>query len=197
MIKSLWDRKEEKVKERVRRVSLRGRVNGAPNPIDVHVGKKVRLRRTMLGMSQEELGKALSLTFQQVQKYESGMNRIGASRLWDLSQVLNTPVSYFYDGLGETAKRCSPRHLTNETERAAVLSEDIVEIDDKPLMRRETLELVRAYYRIPDRLMAKRVADLIKALATPLPEGEEEEDIDDTIFLEEESLKAAERGKKR
>ena len=182
MVKQVDNLEGEKAKEKVRKVSLRGRVNGAPNPVDVYVGSRVRLRRTMLGMSQEELGRALSLTFQQVQKYESGMNRIGASRLWDLSQVLNTPVSYFYDGLGETAKKCSPRYLTSEPKRAEILSEDIMEIDDHPLMRRETLELVRAYYRIPDRLMARRVADLIKSLATPLPEGEEPSE-EDKHFL--------------
>ena len=70
-----------------------------PNPIDIHVGKRVRLRRTLLGMSQEKLGKAINLTFQQVQKYERGTNRIGSSRLYQLSQVLETPVSYFFDEL--------------------------------------------------------------------------------------------------
>lgn len=154
----------------MRKKSLRGRVDGAPNPIDVHVGNRVRLRRTLLGMSQDELGKALSLTFQQVQKYECGMNRIGASRLWDISQVLNTPIEYFYEGIGEEAEKFSPRHLNKDPDSLPVLSEDIMEMDDNPLLRRETLELVRAYYRIPDRLMAKRVADLIKSLATPAPD---------------------------
>src|SRR6201998_3236858 len=70
-----------------------------PNPIDVHVGGRVRLRRTLLGMSQEKLGEAIGLTFQQVQKYERGANRIGASRLFDLSRVLDVPVSFFFDDI--------------------------------------------------------------------------------------------------
>src|ERR1700745_3000245 len=71
-----------------------------PNPIDVHVGARVRLRRTLLGMSQEKLGDAIGLTFQQVQKYERGANRVGASRLFELSRVLDVPVSFFFDELG-------------------------------------------------------------------------------------------------
>src|SRR6188508_1301113 len=73
--------------------------NAKPNPIDVHVGSRVRLRRTLLGMSQEKLGEAIGLTFQQVQKYERGANRIGASRLFDLSRVLDVPVSFFFDDM--------------------------------------------------------------------------------------------------
>jgi transcriptional regulator with XRE-family HTH domain len=77
----------------------RRRKSDKPNPIDVHVGTRVRLRRTLLGMSQEKLGDALGLTFQQVQKYERGANRIGASRLYDLSRVLDVPVSFFFDDI--------------------------------------------------------------------------------------------------
>src|ERR1700759_1086976 len=80
--------------------STRGRrPAGKPNPVDVHVGSRVRLRRTLLGMSQEKLGEAIGLTFQQVQKYERGANRIGASRLFDLSRVLDVPVSFFFDDM--------------------------------------------------------------------------------------------------
>ena len=71
----------------------------SPNPIDVHVGKRLRLRRTLLGMSQERLGELLGLTFQQVQKYERGVNRIGSSRLFELGQILDVPVSFFFDDL--------------------------------------------------------------------------------------------------
>ena len=74
-----------------------------PNPVDVHVGSRVRLRRTLLGMSQEKLGDALGLTFQQVQKYERGANRVGASRLYDLSRVLDVPVAYFFEEFGEAS----------------------------------------------------------------------------------------------
>src|SRR6201996_7308929 len=93
--------------------STRGRMpSGKPNPVDVHVGSRVRLRRTLLGMSQEKLGEAIGLTFQQVQKYERGANRIGASRLWDLSRVLDCPMSFFFEEMDEATASASPRNLS-------------------------------------------------------------------------------------
>ncbi len=82
------------------------------NAIDMHVGKRVRLRRTLLGMSQEQLGAELNVTFQQVQKYERGANRISASRLWDISQILDVPISYFFDDMSEGTMRSSPRWIS-------------------------------------------------------------------------------------
>src|SRR5437868_8301678 len=82
-----------------------------PNPTDVHVGARVRLRRTLLGMSQEKLGEALGLTFQQVQKYERGTNRIGASRLFDLSRVLEVPVSFFFEDMAREVAARSPAQI--------------------------------------------------------------------------------------
>lgn len=131
-----------------------------PSPIDVHVGSRVRLRRTLLGMSQEKLGEALGLTFQQVQKYERGVNRIGASRLFDLARVLDVPISFFFDDMpGEMGLGAGGRRM------AAGLAEPQEGFDDDALHRRETLELVRAYYRITDVSVRKRVFDLIKSLA--------------------------------
>ncbi len=114
-----------------------------PNPTDVHVGARVRLRRTLLGMSQEKLGDAIGLTFQQVQKYERGANRVGASRLFDLSRVLDVPVSFFFEDMVTAVER----------------------YDADPMLKRETLELVRAYYKIPDPHIRRRLFDLAKALA--------------------------------
>jgi transcriptional regulator with XRE-family HTH domain len=130
-----------------------------PNPIDIHVGSRVRLRRTLLGMSQERLGEALGLTFQQVQKYERGVNRVGASRLYDLSRVLDVPISFFYDDMPEelAGPRPSPRGPVGFADTQAPYGED-------PLNRRETLELVRAYYRITDPGVRKRVFELVKSL---------------------------------
>src|ERR1700692_3728575 len=92
---------------------------GRPSPIDVHVGSRVRLRRTLLGMSQERLGEALGLTFQQVQKYERGVNRVGASRLFDLSRVLDVPISFFFDDMPEqTANACGTQNTSLATRRA-------------------------------------------------------------------------------
>ena len=160
-------------KEIVKR-SSRGRTpQGEPNPIDVHVGNRIRLRRTLLGLSQEKLASLLGLTFQQVQKYERGMNRVGASRLWDISQVLNTPVSFFYEGISEDAENLSPRHINESLSPAKSVQDIMLTLDTNPLNRKETLELVRAYYRIPDRNAAHRIFDLIKSLA-PEDEGEQE-----------------------
>lgn len=142
----------------VSRRASRGRTpSGRPNPIDVHVGARVRLRRTLLGMSQEKLGEALGLTFQQVQKYERGANRIGASRLFDLSRVLDVPVSYFFEDMTEEVESASPRYMVRATE-------DPPEVEDNLMSQRETLELVRAYYRISDADVRRSVYDLAKAL---------------------------------
>ena len=99
--------------------SVRGRMpSGKPNPVDVYVGNRVKHRRMALGMSQEQLGLALGVTFQQVQKYERGANRIGASRLWDLSRVLECPVSFFYDDMDPETDSNSPRKLGENYRRS-------------------------------------------------------------------------------
>jgi transcriptional regulator with XRE-family HTH domain len=134
-----------------------------PSPIDVHVGSRVRLRRTLLGMSQEKLGEALGLTFQQIQKYERGVNRIGASRLFDLSRVLDVPIGFFFDDMpGESSV---PPSASRNRLPGMAEAQDGFEDD---LHRRETLELVRAYYRITDPAVRKRVFDLIKSLTPPV-----------------------------
>ncbi|MBF0373724.1 MAG: helix-turn-helix domain-containing protein [Alphaproteobacteria bacterium] len=150
------------------RRSTRGRTaSGKPNPIDVHVGQRVRLRRTLLGMSQEKLGEKIGLTFQQVQKYERGANRIGASRLYDLSRVLDVPVSFFFDDMADEVSRQSP------AEQARGLEEPAEEFEwgPDPMTKRETLELVRAYYKIGDPSVRRRVFELAKALAVAAEEG--------------------------
>lgn len=137
----------------------RGRTaSGAPNPIDVHVGGRVRLRRLLLGMSQEKLGEALGLTFQQVQKYERGANRVGASRLWDLSKVLSVPVSYFFEDMDETAEKFSPRHIVG-------LSEEPEPYDAPPKTSRETYELLRSFSQITDPKVRRKVMELVKSVA--------------------------------
>ncbi len=131
-----------------------------PSPIDVHVGSRIRLRRTLMGMSQERLGEALGLTFQQVQKYERGVNRVGASRLYDLSRVLDVPISFFFDDMPDSSGNgASPSNIAGFAERA-----EFGGPGDDPLAKRETLELVRAYYRITDPSVRKRVFELIKSM---------------------------------
>ena len=134
---------------------------GRPSPIDVHVGSRIRLRRTLLGMSQERLGEALGLTFQQVQKYERGVNRVGASRLFDLSRVLDVPISFFFDDMPENL---ASTYGSPTGRRTSGFSEAQDGFTDDALNRRETLELVRAYYRITDPAVRKRVFDLIKSM---------------------------------
>ncbi len=134
---------------------------GRPSPIDVHVGARIRLRRTLLGMSQERLGEALGLTFQKVQKYERGVNRVGASRLFDLSRVLDVPISFFFDDMPDSL---SNAYGGSAGRRSAAFPDHSEGFGDDTLNRRETLELVRAYYRITDPAIRKRVFDLIKSM---------------------------------
>lgn len=128
-----------------------------PNPIDVHVGTRLRLRRTLMGLSQEKLGEAVGITFQQLQKYERGSNRISASRLFNLSQVLNVPVGFFFEDLPED---CNDSPAPSDIPAADGENADA-------MARRETLELVRAYYRIPDAAVRRRTFDLVKSLGHP------------------------------
>lgn len=135
---------------------------GGPNPVDVHVGSRVRMRRTLLGLSQEKLGEAIGLTFQQVQKYERGANRIGSSRLFDLSRVLDVPVSFFFEDMPNAVSSRSPAQVQAGAVSGAAEKHAVYEAD--PLARRETLELVRAYYKIRDPAVRKKLFDMTKAL---------------------------------
>ena len=133
------------------------------SPIDAHVGARIRLRRTLMGMSQERLGEALGLTFQQVQKYERGVNRVGASRLFDLSRVLDVPISFFFDDMPEPLAGLHGGYTGSRSSGGFSESQDGFGTDEM-LNRRETLELVRAYYRINEPAVRKRVFDLIKSM---------------------------------
>jgi transcriptional regulator with XRE-family HTH domain len=125
------------------------------NPVDVHVGARVRLRRMLLGMSQEKLGEHLGLTFQQVQKYEKGINRIGASRLFDLSQVLGVPVQFFYEELA-----------VGRTQGAAGFGERPAESYAVEFLgSREGLELNKAFARISDPKVRRSIVELVRAFA--------------------------------
>jgi transcriptional regulator with XRE-family HTH domain len=134
------------------------------SPIDAHVGARIRLRRTLMGMSQERLGEALGLTFQQVQKYERGVNRVGASRLFDLSRVLDVPISFFFDDMPEPLAGAHGGGYSNGSRVAGFAENQDGFGTDELLNRRETLELVRAYYRINEPSVRKRVFDLIKSM---------------------------------
>lgn len=136
---------------------------GRANPVDAYVGARVRLRRNILGFSQQVLAEKIGLTFQQLQKYERGVNRIGASRLYDLSKALSTTVSYFFDGVDE--RRGGPA----EIDGVYALSEDYeAPLKPDPIMRKETAELLKAYYSIPDEKLRKNVLNMAKSLGKAL-----------------------------
>ncbi|MGV6820408.1 MAG: helix-turn-helix domain-containing protein [Parvularcula sp.] len=131
----------------------------APHPMDIHVGSRVRLRRMMKGMSQDKLGEELGLTFQQVQKYEKGVNRIGASRLFEIGRILDVPVQFFYDDFGDSRSDMiglSETEASYGDERADFLS---------ALSTPDGMQLCRAFVKISDPQVRRRVIDLVRALA--------------------------------
>ncbi|MEK1854097.1 MAG: helix-turn-helix domain-containing protein [Phyllobacterium sp.] len=129
-----------------------------PNPVDVHVGARIRLRRNMIGLSQEKLGESLGITFQQIQKYEKGMNRVGASRLQAIGNILNVPVTFFFDDMpGQSDK---PKGFDEESETTYVVGF---------LNSSEGIQLARAFAKITDAKIRRKILDLVRTL------GDEEE----------------------
>jgi transcriptional regulator with XRE-family HTH domain len=124
-----------------------GRGSGVPHPVDVHVGKRIRMKRLLLGMNQDTLAKALGLTFQQVQKYESGANRVSASRLSATANFLRVPISFFFEGL------------------AGAPPTPEIQASRERMEQSETLELIRLYYSIPDQCVREQFLAMIKAAA--------------------------------
>ncbi|MCB1362350.1 MAG: helix-turn-helix transcriptional regulator [Rhodobacter sp.] len=115
------------------------------HPVDVHVGKRIRHRRWMVGMTQQQLADSVGIKFQQIQKYETGMNRVSASRLWDIARTLGVEIGFFFEGLGGEAS-----------------SDSVIETDI--LANKEAMELVRAYYSIPE-AQRRRLFDLARVLS--------------------------------
>ena len=128
----------------------------APNPTDKHVGARVRMRRMMLGMSQEKLGDSLGLTFQQVQKYEKGANRIGASRLQQIAGILQVPVSFFFEGA--PAAPGQPQEGFAEAPSPAYVSDFLATSDG--------LALTKAFMGIKDAKLRRRIVDLVEQIAS-------------------------------
>jgi len=129
---------------------------GGDPAVDIHVGQRVRLRRLELGMSQNELARLIGITFQQLQKNERGVNRLSASRLYETARVLDVPTGYFFEGISGAktlaipAKKSEPQPSMSIADEAA---------------KRETIELVRAYYDIPDRKLRQQMVSTMRALA--------------------------------
>jgi transcriptional regulator with XRE-family HTH domain len=122
------------------------------NDIDVHLGRRLRRRRRLLGLTQQQLAGSVGVRFQQIQKYECGANRISAARLWQLSEALEVPVGYFYDGLSEAARR-----------EIAGQAQNLEAEGGEMFARKETLDLIRAYYQLGER-PRRRLLDLAKSL---------------------------------
>jgi transcriptional regulator with XRE-family HTH domain len=132
------------------------------NPVDAHVGSRVRLRRMLVGLSQEKLGERMGLTFQQIQKYEKGVNRIGASRLFQLSQILEVPVQFFFEGAPSVDGMAQPGFAENGSE--SFLYEF--------LNTRDGLELNRAFVKISDAQVRRSVVELVRSLGRANGSGE-------------------------
>lgn len=128
-------------------MDFESRRKGQIDPVDAHVGARLRLRRALVGLSQEQLGSAVGISFQQVQKYERGMNRMAASRLYQFANLLYIPVSYFFDEMDGRDK---------QTE---------LSIKEDKFYSRETLTLIRAYYAVPDKKQREKIVSLIKSMA--------------------------------
>ncbi len=139
-----------------------GRGAGIPSPVDVHAGARLRVRRTLLGMTQTNLSDAIGVSYQQIQKYERGMDRISASRLFALSRVLDVPVEYFFDDMPAAVAASSP--ATEKRGRA----KKPPSYEPDPMATRETLELVRAYYKITDPEIRKHLFEMTKTLGARL-----------------------------
>ncbi len=139
----------------------------APKPVDLHVGRRLRLRRGLVGMSQERLAELLGITYQQVQKYERGANRIGSSRLHDIARILDVPVAWFFDEMPEPEPALPG--LAEDAPAGFVF--DMADAPrteppgDAATFGRETLEMVRAFNRISDPIVRRRLFELAKALA--------------------------------
>lgn len=131
-----------------------------PNPVDLHVGQKLRARRTLVGMTQQEMAEAIGITFQQIQKYETGKNRTSASRLFQFARLLDAPADYFFDGLivSDTKIGIKPGFADNKQAEFDAEEDDI-------MTRKETIDLVKTYYSIQDEQLRKDFLKMLKQMS--------------------------------
>lgn len=143
-------------------ITQKKKTKGTPDDMDIHVGQRIRVRRSLLGLSQEKLAEALNITFQQVQKYERGTNRVSAGRLFQLSSVLGVPISYFFDQPFESSsKKTMAYSLSDNAQSAYDSGEDLMQ-------RKETLDLIRIYYSVENPEARKDIMTFIKSMAERL-----------------------------
>mgnify|MGYP001261466845 CR=1 FL=1 len=135
-------------------------VSKQPDPVDVHVGKRIKLRRTMLKVSQDQLANEIGVTFQQIQKYESGHNRVSASRLFDISTFLTCHISYFFEDFDSASRIEQNRTVSNGNSPT-----NEIKTPTDPMLKTETLEVVRAYWRLPSNDLRKSIRNLLISLS--------------------------------
>jgi transcriptional regulator with XRE-family HTH domain len=138
------------------------------HPVDIHVGKKLRSRRTILGKSQEEIGSAVGITFQQIQKYERGLNRVGSSRLYEFACLLGVGVAYFFEGFENDAK--------GSEKNVSAFAENTFPFEHEELDNKEVLAVVRAYFGISNPQVRKKMVSLMKSMS-------DTKDIDDEAVV--------------
>ncbi len=137
------------------------KTKGTPNEMDIHVGQRLRVRRALLGLSQEKLAEAVGLTFQQIQKYERGTNRVSAGRLFDMSKILDVPVSYFFEQFGQSSSNSYATQGLSDNGQESFEHEDVMN-------SKETLDLIRIYYSVDDSEARKDIVKFIKSMARKL-----------------------------
>lgn len=141
-----------------------------PHPVDIHVGKRLRSRRTILGMSQEDIGGAVGITFQQVQKYERGLNRIGSSRLYEFATLLGVSISYFFEDFVDAVKSNSN-----------VLADSEFLFEHESLNNKEVMALVRSYNSINDPKIRKKILSLVKAISSSEPDLKKDQNTENNL----------------
>lgn len=138
--------------------AVKRKTKGVADPVDKHVGHRLRVRRSLMGMSQERLAEAIGLTFQQIQKYERGTNRVSAGRLFQFSRILEVPIPYFFEQFGNDFEQGEASYGFSDNEQEEFQGEDLMQ-------RKETLDLVRVYYSIPDANARKDIYKFVKSMA--------------------------------
>lgn len=149
--------------------TIKRKTKGTPDNVDVHVGQRLRIRRSLMGMSQEKLAESIGLTFQQIQKYERGTNRVSAGRLYQFSKILGVPIAYFYEQFGDIfpTKTITKYGLSDQDQEPFAGIPPTSPSGEEPdlMKRRETIDLVRSYYAIEDLKVRKDVLKLMKSMA--------------------------------
>lgn len=138
------------------------RTRGTPTDVDKHVGKRLKIRRNLMGMSQDDLAQEIGVTFQQIQKYEHGTNRISAGKLYEFADIMNVGIGFFFEGLDQLF---SPEHTGKADHVSDQAQQGFTKKDESYLEQKETLDLIRAYYAISDEKVRTRLLQFIRSIA--------------------------------